>query len=364
MSDRMRFTHGAGIALSLVGSITLADGGDTPASAPTITGAQILAGHAIDGDTSDNTDFADSGTVPLTDCGVSTAPDEWYRLDIGGGTGTITVDIDACGSSYDSKVFVRDATTSPIACNDDGCGVVGAGSMLVSVTLDPGTYDLAFDGFMSAAGAYSAVLSEPVPVSCFLDRPCEGVDEGEPCDQVNPDTVNGGCNSKPEVFGTIEIDGPAVCGTGWAENGSRDTDWFAFEVTEVTPVEIEVHSETETIAFLAEMSDGGACPVAAIPEGVAAWSRDCDENVRLGEGFVLDPGFYILFVAITIFDYDGPFGGFPCPDGTLTNNAYEVVLRTAPGPPPPCPWDLNANGQVDFADILQVIANWGPCPTG
>ncbi|MHC5114034.1 MAG: hypothetical protein ACYTGP_06355 [Planctomycetota bacterium] len=28
----------------------------------------------------------------------------------------------------------------------------------------------------------------------------------------------------------------------------------------------------------------------------------------------------------------------------------------------PCPWDLSGNGNVDFADILQVIANWGPCP--
>ncbi|MHC5113770.1 MAG: hypothetical protein ACYTGP_05020 [Planctomycetota bacterium] len=27
-----------------------------------------------------------------------------------------------------------------------------------------------------------------------------------------------------------------------------------------------------------------------------------------------------------------------------------------------CPEDLNGNGQVDFADILAVIAVWGPCP--
>ena len=30
-------------------------------------------------------------------------------------------------------------------------------------------------------------------------------------------------------------------------------------------------------------------------------------------------------------------------------------------PPPPCPHDLNGNGDVDFADILAVIAAWGPC---
>ena len=25
-------------------------------------------------------------------------------------------------------------------------------------------------------------------------------------------------------------------------------------------------------------------------------------------------------------------------------------------------WDLNQNGDVDFADVLTVISNWGPCP--
>ncbi|MHC5114705.1 MAG: hypothetical protein ACYTGP_09785 [Planctomycetota bacterium] len=27
-----------------------------------------------------------------------------------------------------------------------------------------------------------------------------------------------------------------------------------------------------------------------------------------------------------------------------------------------CPWDLNGNGSVDFADILVVISQFGPCP--
>ncbi|MCP3903965.1 MAG: hypothetical protein GY715_10060 [Planctomycetes bacterium] len=32
------------------------------------------------------------------------------------------------------------------------------------------------------------------------------------------------------------------------------------------------------------------------------------------------------------------------------------------GPCGGCPEDLNGNGAVDFADILVVIAAWGPCP--
>ena len=32
------------------------------------------------------------------------------------------------------------------------------------------------------------------------------------------------------------------------------------------------------------------------------------------------------------------------------------------GPCAGCPEDLNGNGNVDFADILELLAVWGPCP--
>lgn len=31
-------------------------------------------------------------------------------------------------------------------------------------------------------------------------------------------------------------------------------------------------------------------------------------------------------------------------------------------PQPPCPWDFDGNGVVDFPDLLKVLANWGQCP--
>ncbi|MCP3902056.1 MAG: hypothetical protein GY715_00345 [Planctomycetes bacterium] len=40
-----------------------------------------------------------------------------------------------------------------------------------------------------------------------------------------------------------------------------------------------------------------------------------------------------------------------------------LAVIAAWGPcPPSCPEDLNDNGSVDFADILAVIGAWGPCP--
>ncbi|MHC5115234.1 MAG: PPC domain-containing protein, partial [Planctomycetota bacterium] len=333
---------------------------------PTITGAQILAGTQISGDTSDNTDFADSGTVPLSDCGAGSAPDEWYRIEIGAATGTISIDVDAClpGTTYDSKIFLLDTTATVIDCADDGCGQVGGPSMLVNVALAPGTYDLAIDGFVTSSGPYAAELREFVPISCFLDPPCDGSPEGEPCDQVAEDTTNGGCNSTPNVFGEIE-QGQVICGTLWADGGSRDTDWYAFSIGVLQGMDFELRAEPDTVAFLAEMSAGGACPVVGIPDGTPAFSGDCNSRNNLGLGYVLEPGDYILFVSAGTETGGGVFDGFPCPDGTTTNNAYELTFGFACDHLClPCPWDLSENNQVDFADLLQIISHWGPCPTG
>ncbi|MHC5115233.1 MAG: hypothetical protein ACYTGP_12485 [Planctomycetota bacterium] len=199
---------------------------------------------------------------------------------------------------------------------------------------------------------------------CVLDPPCIGVAEGEPCDETMPDVTNGGCNSTPAVFGTIVVDGPAVCGGNFAFEGIRDTDWYAFNVPHWTGIEIELRAEADTAAFLVEMTPGGACPVIGFPDGAIAFSGDCDTTHHLGTGYVLPPGDYAVFVATATEAGVPVHDGLPCPDGPATPGyLYELCVRTG-GPPLPCPWDLNDNGQVDFADLLQVITNWGPCPTG
>ncbi|MCP3905116.1 MAG: hypothetical protein GY715_15940, partial [Planctomycetes bacterium] len=324
----MSASHGlAWAAVGFVGLSTLAfgAGSDLPDGSVVITGAEILAGITITGDTSDNTDFADSGVSPLSDCGVSTAPDEWYRLQL---TEPLAFDVDGCGTLYDSKIFLRDAASEVIRCNDDGCGVTGGPSRLQNVVLAPGDYDLAIDGFGSESGAYEVVLREFVPLSCFLDPPCGGEPEGEPCDDVNDDTTNGGCNSTPNVFGTISIGGPAICGVTWANEGTRDTDWYAFSVAVPQLVVIHVRGEPDVVSFLLTMSAGGACPVLGVPHWSPAFSGACDTNQVSDTGFYLDPGDYVLFVAPGTETGGGVFDGFPCPDGATSNNAYEILISS------------------------------------
>ncbi|MCP3902821.1 MAG: hypothetical protein GY715_04220 [Planctomycetes bacterium] len=48
--------------------------------------------------------------------------------------------------------------------------------------------------------------------------------------------------------------------------------------------------------------------------------------------------------------------------GQIPNSTFAGGGTTCPGAcAPACPEDLNGNNQVDFADILAIIAAWGPC---
>ncbi|MCP3904991.1 MAG: hypothetical protein GY715_15310 [Planctomycetes bacterium] len=317
-------------------SNALAAGSDVPDGSVQITHAQILVGVTVSGDTSDNTDFSDSGTVPLTDCGASIAPDEWYRLVI---TSPIEIDVSLCdpgGTFYDSKIWVQNSVGTVLACSDDGCGSTGGPSLIEGLLLTPGSFDLAIDGYGSASGAYSAELSEAVPPPpCFLAPPCSGDPEGEPCNHSIPDTINGGCNSEPDVFGTVTVDGPAICGTAWAHNGTRDTDWYRFHLAETTELDIELRAEAPTVAFFGRLQDDGSCPVAELLADENAF-RNCEDPGFDGHA-ILVPGWYFLFVGIGVEDGNGLFDGYPCPDGTYTDNAYEVrVRRQACFLDPPC----------------------------
>ncbi|MCP3905829.1 MAG: hypothetical protein GY715_19565 [Planctomycetes bacterium] len=370
MTQLQLCSKGAGFAVAVTACVGLTTSafGDGTAQPPgtLITQVQIEATITVTGDTSNETNFLDSGTVALTDCGPGNAPDEWYQIVM---TGPLSIDVELCGTgtTYDSKIFLMDTQgVVPAGCSDDNCGVTGGASALLNIPLTAGTYDLAIDGFgqdPGESGVYSAVIREFQGIECFLTPACTGTAEGEPCDETpGSDNVNGGCNSTPEAFGTVVMDGSAICGNCWGNGGTRDTDWYAFNVAALQGAKINLRAEADTGSFILAMSAGGACPATALVEGEFAYSNECDLESLPGTGFALDPGDYVLFVGTAGPDADPIFDGFPCPDGTATNNAYEVSLETAPIMLP-CPWDLNENNSVDFADILQIIANWGPCPT-
>ena len=78
-----------------------------------------------------------------------------------------------------------------------------------------------------------------VPAQCEVECPPGAVQEGEPtCYDRYDDEYNGGCNSDPYVFSTLELtcNTVTVCGTSgvYDDNSTRDTDWFQIDLVDET----------------------------------------------------------------------------------------------------------------------------------
>jgi hypothetical protein len=207
----------------------------------------------------------------------STSPDVVYAFTP---DADISVNIDLCYSSYDTKVYVYDSNPPhvgyAIACNDDYWSTPPCypySSFLAFVGLVSGhTYYIVIDGYGGQSGSYSMDVTDagtpPSTGACCaasgtctitFQYLCEGSWQGEdtdctpnPCPQppslVCPpgaliegeppcvdgyiDQYNSGCGGSPPVWSPInpQATGCAVmCGKSctFGEPGlSRDTDWF------------------------------------------------------------------------------------------------------------------------------------------
>ncbi|MFC1572120.1 hypothetical protein ACFL6M_00830 [Candidatus Eisenbacteria bacterium] len=165
----------------------------------------------------------------------STSPDVVYEF---APLASVLVDIDLCGSTYDTKLYVyQDAVGNLVACNDDFyfddvCGVYVSKLEGVPVLVGA-TYYIIIDGYGGDCGDYAIAVTEGGSLEPCSECPPEAVPEGEP-DIVDEyiDMHNGGCNSDPFVIQYLETcDGSVLmcCNTGTYVVGginSRDTDWF------------------------------------------------------------------------------------------------------------------------------------------
>jgi hypothetical protein len=87
-----------------------------------------------------------------------------------------------------------------------------------------------------------------------------GVAEGEPNCGL-PDTVNGGCNSTPPIFGSIGL-GQAVCGTAAFDGTTRDTDWYQFTLAAPTAVTLTGKCDFDALAGIIDGNLG--CPAGTV----------------------------------------------------------------------------------------------------
>jgi len=183
----------------------------------------------------------------------------------------VAINVDLCGSGYDTRLFVVDPQLECIAYNDDyyvdeECGQWV--SYIENVPLTGGeVYYIIVDGYGGDCGAYELTVSMFAP--CELTCPPASVPEGEPpLADGQPNDFNGGCAS---VFQDLwgQGDGTLVlCGRGgWFtyEGGpARDTDWFI--ATFDAGGAIEIHGDAEWPLFLFELGPQDCAQVGVVQQ--------------------------------------------------------------------------------------------------
>jgi hypothetical protein len=268
------------------------------------------------------------------------APDVVYAYSPGT---SVTVDIDLCGSSFDTKLYIYENTVTPgvpYDCNDDfyfndTCGMYV--SKIEGAFLTGGnTYFIVIDGYDEfALGDYLITISaDNPPPACTWGAdivcPAGAFDEGETCGSE----TNGGCSMAPGTENRISVpvSGGTFCGTLWADGGNRDIDEYELVLAETSQV-ILTCDATQLVQYglLTGGTGGyGGNPVCSQVTGISPSNTagSCHETT-LDLGF-LTPGTYWFSVSLTVNN------GFPC------SNHYWMRFEVAPQTCPP-PADLAAS---------------------
>ncbi|MCF7921039.1 MAG: carboxypeptidase regulatory-like domain-containing protein [Candidatus Cloacimonetes bacterium] len=105
--------------------------------------------------------YFDSGDTSMgyTNFIGNASPDVFYSMTL---TETMLLDINLCGSSFDTYLRIYDTAMTQVAYNDDGCPNYSPASTINygdGVLLDPGSYYICVEGYSSYAGYYELVIT-------------------------------------------------------------------------------------------------------------------------------------------------------------------------------------------------------------
>ena len=255
----------------------------------------------------------------------STAPDVVYAYTA---AADLVVNVDLCGSSYDTKVYIfENVEGNVVCCNDDAdCGATGYQSFMENVFLYAGnTYYFVVDGYNEDCGEY--VLEIDVLSLCDLNAPAGAIIEGEPaCGPGYVDAFNGGCNSDPAVFHLVmpSSETTTIFGTsGTFDDYSRDTDWYQIYISVTNTITFSAIAEFPVLIFFLD----GDLPLGCDDPGLvisSATGSPC-ELVSITE--TVGPGLYWLWVGPSVFscqpcgleyvvEIDGYIGPSPVEDAS------------------------------------------------
>jgi hypothetical protein len=278
-------------------SVLRQEGGETCASATAISALPYNA----TGYTCDNVD--DYEETGVFSCPYSSnSPDVVYSYTP---SANEVINIDMYGSSYDTKIWVYEnvcQTANLVACNDDY--YPDYVSAIFNLALTAGnTYYIVVDGYGGACGDYVILVEEAV--ACDVVCPPGGILEGEPdCGTDYVDMYNGGCNSSPYVFQTINCN-TTICGKSgtylYGGGNYRDTDWFRVVITSPTTLTWKAVGEFPILIFIIDAGSEDCIDYSVLGSMTADM---CDTAVLTMD---VQPGVYWLWVGPSVFD------SYPCP---------------------------------------------------
>lgn len=184
--------------------------------------------------------------------------------------------------------------------------------------LDMGTYYIVVDTWPSPDCIPEFTLYIEEIMGEWLECPTGGIPENEPCG----DDTNGGCGMDPPQFEPMACM-ETICGTIWAEDGWRDTDWFEVVATEPTSFVCTAQAEFPVIIGLVATDPPGSgncwdmtgyldpCDMAGAFPDTAEITTD-----------MLPPGVYWFWIS------HQDFYGLPCGD----MSDYVVTLECSLAP--------------------------------
>ncbi|MBU3729269.1 MAG: hypothetical protein FGM37_08500 [Phycisphaerales bacterium] len=262
--------------------------------------------------------------------------DIWYRVPVAA-NGQLKVE--TCNAvNFDSKLAVYDMGTNPAAfdfntlpealvgCNDDGdaaCQVNAEFASSLTVNVQAGRNYLVRVATYDTPGNGTVTFTLPVP--CALDTPTQI--ETEACG----DATNNGCNAAGEAE-NITLGG-TVSGRFWADNNTRDTDFYRLNVLADSQVTVSVKSASFVQLLLAR----GPLPSPTCTSGAGIDLIDIGSGAcPTSTSFCLAAGEYFIFVGPADASGAGVFTGLPCGNGALNNYSLKVT-----GTPASCPVTLS-----------------------
>ena len=187
-----------------------------------------------------------------------------------------------------------------------GACCLGTGTCSIATQADCGT------AYGTYAGNNTVCAPNPCVQPCNLTCNVADTPEGETCGGTS---TNGGCNQTPNTFQPITC-GTTICGTAWANAGTRDTDWYSFTLATPSLVAWTVTSEFPSANYIIS----GTC---ASPVISAAYGGNCTPVTVYA---ALNAGTYWAFVS-TGTSAGAIYGGWPC---SAVGNEYEATLTCTP----------------------------------